>query len=235
MMNAFKNTFRAIAINCITLPMAIIVAYTFFKKIPFERFFRVAFYLPSMVSIVVLTLAFRYMFNSSESTFVGPAAELLNRMGIAFAGWDTLEHPNTVWALILPGLFSTYYVLLLRNFFYGINGSLEEAAQLDGASELKIMLKIALTLVASSFGLIFLLLFIGYWNDYQTLLLYAPSHPSVAYGLFRVMTDSTGASERGSTPVQMAGCILIVIPVFTLFIIFRNKLMGNLTIGGVKE
>lgn len=131
--------------------------------------------------------------------------------------------------------FANMYYLMFAAIFKGVSKEYYEAAQLDGASEVKIMLKIALPLVSSSFGLIFLLLFIGYWNDYQTLLLYAPSHPSIAYGLFRVMTDSTGASERGSTPVQMAGCILIVIPVFTLFIIFRNKLMGNLTIGGVKE
>lgn len=131
--------------------------------------------------------------------------------------------------------FANMYYLMFSAIFKGISKEYYEAATIDGASELKIMVKIALPLVASSFGLVFLLLFIGKWNDYQTLLLYAPSHPSVAYGFFRVMTDPTGSSARGSTPVQMAGCILIVIPVFTVFIIFRNKLMGNLTIGGVKE
>ena len=131
--------------------------------------------------------------------------------------------------------FANMHYLMFAAVFKGVSKEYYEAATIDGASELKILIKIALPLVATSFGLIFLLMFIGFWNDYQTLILYAPSHPSIAYGLFRVMTDPTGASERGSTPVQMAGCILIVIPVFTLFIIFRNKLMGNLTIGGVKE
>ena len=74
-----------------------------------------------------------------------------------------------------------------------------------------------------------------YWNDYQTLLIYAPSHPTIVYGLFKVMTDSSGSSVRGQVPVQMAGCTLVTVPVIMLFIIFRNKLMGNLTIGGVKE
>lgn len=135
MLNAFKNTFHAIAINCITLPMAIVVAYTFFKKIPFERFFRVAFYLPSMVSIVVLTLAFRYMFNNSESTFIGPVAEMLNTFGVNFAGWDTLEHPQTVWGLIYiyaiwAGLGTN--VIMISGAMNRIPRSITEQAKLDG-------------------------------------------------------------------------------------------------------
>ena len=135
MLNAFKNTFHAIAINCVTLPMAIVVAYTFFKKIPFERFFRVAFYLPSMVSIVVLTLAFRYMFNNSESTFIGPIAEMLNTLDIPFAGWDTLEHPRTVWGLIYiyaiwAGLGTN--VIMISGAMNRIPRSITEQAKLDG-------------------------------------------------------------------------------------------------------
>ena len=131
--------------------------------------------------------------------------------------------------------FGNMYYLMFSAVFKGVASAYYEAAYIDGASEWQVMVKIALPLVLTSFGLIFLLNFITYWNDYQTLLIYAPSHPTIVYGLFKVMTDSSGSSVRGQVPVQMAGCMLVTLPVITLFIIFRNKLMGNLTIGGVKE
>ena len=140
-----------------------------------------------------------------------------------------------------PGLymqkfyFGSMYYLMFSAIFKGISKEYYEAAYIDGATELQVMVKVAIPLVLTSFGLIFLLHFITYWNDYQTLLIYAPSHPTIVYGLFKVMTDSTGSSVRGQIPVQMAGCTLITLPVIILFIIFRDKLMGNLTIGGVKE
>lgn len=131
--------------------------------------------------------------------------------------------------------FANMYYLVYSAVFKGVSKEYYEAAHIDGASEWVVMTRISLPLIATSFGLIVLLQFIGYWNDYGTLLVYAPSHPTISYGLYRVMTDSTGSSDRGSTPVQMAGCVLIVIPTMILFLIFRDKLMGNLTIGGVKE
>lgn len=131
--------------------------------------------------------------------------------------------------------FGNMYYLMFSAVFKGVSKEYYEAAYIDGASEWQVMLKIALPLVLTSFGLVFLLHFIAYWNDYQTLLIYAPSHPTIVYGLFKVMTASTGSSVRGQVPVQMAGCTLVTMPVIIVFIIFRNKLMGNLTIGGVKE
>ncbi len=140
-----------------------------------------------------------------------------------------------------PGLyvqkfnFANMYYLIFSGVFKGVSKEYYEAAHIDGASEWLVMTRIAFPLVMTTFGLVVLLHFIQYWNDYSTLLVYAPSHPTIAYGLYRIMTDPTGSSDRGSTPVQMAGCILIVLPTMILFLIFRDKLMGNLTIGGVKE
>lgn len=131
--------------------------------------------------------------------------------------------------------YANMYYLMFCAIFKGVSKEYYEAANIDGANELQVMLKIALPLVATSFGLIFLMFFISFWNDYQTIMIYAPSHPTIAYGLFRVMTSSPGGTARGYTTVRMAGCVIIVIPVIAIFIIFRNKIMGNLTIGGVKE
>ena len=132
--------------------------------------------------------------------------------------------------------FANMYYLMFGAIFKGVSKEYYEAAHIDGASELNVMIRIALPLVMNSFGLIFLLHFITYWNDYGTLLLYAPTHPTIAYGLYIFSTRSPGNDLKlASKSVQMAGSIMIAIPTTILFVIFRNKLMGNLAIGGVKE
>ena len=64
-LNMFFNTFRAILINIIIFPLALYTAYAFYKKVYFEKFFRVIFYLPSVISLVVLTMAYRSMFDGN--------------------------------------------------------------------------------------------------------------------------------------------------------------------------
>ena len=80
---------------------------------------------------------------------------------------------NTIWAMIVPGAISIYNVLLLRSFFlYGVTKSLEEAAMLDGASLLQMLLKIYLPLVKPTLAVLVLYYAVGHWNDYFSALLY---------------------------------------------------------------
>ena len=62
--NIFWNSFRAILINAIIFPIALVASYAFYKKIPHEKFFRICFYLPSLISITVLTTVYRSLFNA---------------------------------------------------------------------------------------------------------------------------------------------------------------------------
>ena len=57
--------------------------------------------------------------------------------------------------------------------------------------------------------------------------------PTAAVGLFS-SGDSTGGDAMTEETIRMAGCMLLFLPIFTLFIVFKNKLMGNLTVGGIK-
>lgn len=144
---------------------------------------------------------------------------------------------DTFWGLYMQKFgFVNMYYLVFVSVFKGVSREYYEAAHIDGASEWSVMVRVAFPLVITSFGLVFLIYFIQYWNDYQTLILYAPSHPSLSYALFNLMTNPSGAdSTLNQDTTKMAGCIMIIVPVVVLFIIFRNKLMGNLSIGGVKE
>lgn len=216
-----------------SIPFSTQVGYTLLYSIGCSFFSTLC---PCIVAYA--TQKFKYGFNkivdilviiSMSVPIIGSQASmlsLLHRLGIydTFAGLYMQKF-----------YFGNMYYLMFSAIFKGVSKEYYEAGYIDGATEWQVMIKIAIPLVLTSFGLVFLLHFITFWNDYQTLLIYAPSHPTIVYGLFKVMTDATGASVRGQTPVQMAACTLITLPVIILFIIFRNKLMGNLTIGGVKE
>lgn len=134
-------------------------------------------------------------------------------------------------AWIQKASFIGLYFLIFFDSFRFIPKDYVEAATLDGAGEFTIFFKIMLPLVKNTFIMIFLLLFIEYWNDYQTPLLYLPTHPTVMYATQQLTKrQETGFEE----PMRMACCIVVVIPIILLFSIFSNKIMGDLTVGGVK-
>ena len=93
----FMNSLASVAFNCfLLLPVAFYSAYVFYKKIPGERIFRVIFFFPSMISIVVLTMCFKYMFN----TQFGPIAALFRQFGYAPDWLATTQASKTIWPLI---------------------------------------------------------------------------------------------------------------------------------------
>lgn len=124
------------------------------------------------------------------------------------------------------------YFLVFHAAFKGMAREYSEAAEIDGANEWTIMTRIMLPLVRNTFFTVFLIKFVEFWNDYQMPLLYLPSRPTFSYGLYYV-SNYTG-NTISTVPLRMAGCIIILIPLLVLYIAFKEKLMGNITMGGVK-
>ena len=73
---------------------------------------------------------------------------------------------NSIWALVLPGAVPVFNVILLMNFFKGIPKELEEAAFIDGAGPLKILLKIFIPISMPSLATITLFVIVGHWNNF---------------------------------------------------------------------
>lgn len=124
------------------------------------------------------------------------------------------------------------YFLVFHAAFKGLAREYSEAAEIDGANEFTIMGKVMLPLVRNTFFTVFLIKFVEFWNDYQVPLLYLPSRPTFSYGLYYV-SNYTG-NTISTVPMRMAGCIIVLIPILVLYIAFKEKLMGNITLGGVK-
>lgn len=129
--------------------------------------------------------------------------------------------------------FMGMYYLVFYAVFQGLSKEYYEAANIDGASELRIMTSIMLPLVKSTIYTVFLIKFIEFWNDYQVALMYMPSKPTLAYGVYYLsVSNEEGLS---SAPMRLTCCMITATPILILFIALRNKIMGNLTMGGVKE
>ena len=125
------------------------------------------------------------------------------------------------------------YCLVFVAYFDGLSDTYTEAAEIDGASQFRVLVSIGLPLAAKMLITIFLLRTVSFWNDYNTPLLYLPSKPTLAYGVYKITQDST--KGMGNVPVRVAGGMVLAIPMLIIFVIFKKQLMGNVTMGGLKE
>lgn len=134
---------------------------------------------------------------------------------------------------VMKAHFLGMYYLVFHAMFRGIPKDFDEAAYIDGADNFAIFFRIILPLASGTFLTVALINFINYWNDYTTPLVYMPDYPTVAYGLYEFVQSPVG--DRVHKPVKLAACMLVFIPNFAIFLIFRNKLIGNISMGGLKE
>ena len=128
----------------------------------------------------------------------------------------------------------TYY-LVYYAFFKGVSDVYRDAASIDGASEWTISFRIYFPLAQKMILTVFLIQFVNLWNDYQTLYLYLPSYPTFAYMVFYKVIEATDNTVFQELPMKTAACMFLSVPVLILFIIFKDKLMGSISLGGIKE
>lgn len=79
---------------------------------------------------------------------------------------------DTTWALVLPGCVSAWNVFMYRSFFKGISHEIREAALIDGAGEMRILLSIILPLSKALIASFSLFAVVGMWNSYFSAMLY---------------------------------------------------------------
>ena len=124
------------------------------------------------------------------------------------------------------------YFLVFYGTFKALPMAYTEAARIDGAGNFSILIKIILPMMRNTIMTVMLIKFIGYWNEYANILIWLPSHPTLAVGIFEVTHSSI--NDLQDLPTQMAGAVLLLIPTTVLFLTFHKKLIGNLKMGGLK-
>ena len=129
-------------------------------------------------------------------------------------------------------MFLGFNYLLFKSSFRGVDKAYAESAQLDGASELRVMLSINFPMITNIFVIVFTIQLMGFWADWTTPLIYMPHSPTVAYALYELQFTSDPLLTF--KPLQFAACILASIPPLVIFLAVRDKIMGGVAFGGLK-
>ncbi|OAS15758.1 carbohydrate ABC transporter permease [Paenibacillus oryzisoli] len=153
---------------------------------------------------------------------------------------------NTVWALIVPGMVSTFNFLIMKTYFEGIPQEVEEAARVDGCGELATLFRIVLPLSAPIMATIGLFYGIGHWNEYFKGIMYvtekslAPIQvvlrnmiqtPSVSQEL---SLNATNLSQLPPETIKMATVTVAILPIILVYPFLQKFFIKGVMIGAIK-
>ena len=152
---------------------------------------------------------------------------------------------NSIWALILPGAVPVFNVILLMNFFKGVPKSLEEAAAIDGASKLTILLKIYLPISMPALATIILFCIVNHWNDFFSGLVYmnkTSMYPLQTY-IQQLSVDMSQITDPeqlkrfaqvSNKTLDAAKIVVSTIPLLIIYPFLQKYFAEGITLGAVK-
>ena len=148
---------------------------------------------------------------------------------------------DTYAALILPGAISAYNMIIVRNFFMELPRELEEAASIDGCSDIGIFIKIALPLslpCLATFGLFYA---VGHWNNYLGSLLYLEDSTKFPFQLVLrnivMQTAETQTDPNALIPedtLKMAVIVIGTVPILIVYPFLQKHFAAGVMVGAVK-
>lgn len=145
----------------------------------------------------------------------------------------TLGLFDQMWgAWFLKSSFLGMHFLIFYGMYKALPWAYTEAAQIDGAGNLCVFFKIILPLSINTFGTLYLINFITFWNDYQTPLIYLQHYPTAMTGMYHMAY--TLDNEMATVPMRMTATMLVFLPILLVFCVFHKYLMGSITVGGIK-
>ncbi|SDT21855.1 carbohydrate ABC transporter permease [Microlunatus soli] len=139
---------------------------------------------------------------------------------------------NTLWALILPGIFTVFGTFLMRQTFLSLPAEYGEAARIDGAGEWRVFTRVYLPQAKATLAALGIISFVGSWNDYESPLIMLSDKElfTVPLGLTRFV-DADGGLSAG---YAMAGSVSSVIPIMIIFLLFQRHFIAALASSGLK-
>ena len=155
---------------------------------------------------------------------------------------------NTPWAIILPGAVGVWNIILTRTFFKGVPNELKEAAQIDGASDLKIFLSVILPLSKPIIFVIALFAFIGQWNSYFNAMIYLDDQ--TLYPLQLVLREilvqnevppgmiadqlARAEMQRIAEMIKYSSIVVASLPLMVMYPFFQKYFEKGVMVGSLK-
>lgn len=132
--------------------------------------------------------------------------------------------------IAIPFIASIFNALMYRNAFEAIPGRIKEVAMVDGAVGAKYLFKIAIPMVAPTTLTIVILTALASWNSYLwPSLIAGTDYRVMSVWLFGVGRDTDSGTDKIYNNIRMAGAILVILPMFTFYFIFRKRIMSAIS------
>lgn len=153
---------------------------------------------------------------------------------------------DTVWALVLPGSLSAFNCILLKNFFSQLPKELTEAAKIDGANDIVILVKLVLPLSLPILATLTLWMLVGHWNEWFNALLYINSREKYVLPIMikelqntvEALTEGAAGTDTSAAPpsdaIIAATNLFVILPIVCTYPFLQKYFVSGLTVGGVK-
>jgi multiple sugar transport system permease protein len=168
------------------------------------------------------------------ATLMIPATVLVIPQYVTMAA-EPIVHWNLIgspWAIWLPSAANAFNIFLLKRFFDSIPTDYIDAAQIDGASRIRILWRIVLPMSRPIIGVVSIFGLVAVWKDFLWPLLaeygYTPTRETLNVGIWQA---SNGATTQN---LIIAASAMAAIPTIVFFLIFQRNIMAGLTSGGIR-
>jgi len=159
---------------------------------------------------------------------------------------------NTVWAVTIPGLISSWWLIIMISFFKNFPVEVEEAAKLDGCGDIQTLIRIVLPLSTAAVATIALFYGVAHWNSYFSSLLYFNSYEKYPLQLLlrEIVLQNTLADQMAAqgnaalaedmrsdlTPesVQYATLVISIVPMLIIYPFIQKYFVQGIMIGSLK-
>ncbi|GAA1332197.1 MULTISPECIES: carbohydrate ABC transporter permease [Brachybacterium] len=150
---------------------------------------------------------------------------------------------DSLWSLILPSAFSVFNMIVVRGFMMGIPQELVDSAKIDGAGELRILLRIILPLSRAVIAVVALFYAVGYWNSFFNAMLYIDDTSKWTLQLVlrtyvlqgsSLVEASTDSVTPPAQSIQMAVVMIAIIPILCAYPLVQRHLTKGVLTGAVK-
>lgn len=154
---------------------------------------------------------------------------------------------DTIWALVLPGLISPFYLIILITFFQNIPDSLEESAEIDGSSHFRMLISIIVPLSMPVIATLSLFYAVGRWNGFQDTLMYitSPEMYPLQLKLYQLVQNNmvsqlialegaTGQSMLQPEALKAASVIFATVPILLVYPWLQRYFVSGVMLGAVK-
>jgi putative aldouronate transport system permease protein len=154
---------------------------------------------------------------------------------------------DSIWALILPGLVSTFNMLIMKTYFEGLPHEIEEAAKVDGCGDLRTLFRIVLPLSAPIFATMGLFYGVAHWNAYFAGIMYL--NDKSLYPLQVVLQNMIRSPDVSQEleirnpmliaqlppeTIKMATVVVAIVPILLVYPFLQKYFMKGMLIGAIK-